>query len=49
MSASVALGNHNFRHWDSAAHAWATEPGTYQLYAGRSVIDLPLSAEISRG
>jgi beta-glucosidase len=49
VSASVALGNHNFRHWDSAAHAWATEPGTYQLYAGRSVNDLPLGAEISRG
>lgn len=48
-SASVTLGDHNFRHWDSAAHAWATEPGTYQLYAGRSVSDLPLGAEISRG
>ena len=49
VSASVTLGDHNFRHWDSAAHAWATEPGTYQLYAGRSVSDLPLGAEISRG
>ena len=49
VSASLALSDHNFRHWDSAAHAWATEPGTYQLHAGRSVSDLPLSAEISRG
>jgi beta-glucosidase len=49
VSASVALGDHNFRHWDGAAHAWMTEPGAYQLYAGRSVSDLPLSAEILRG
>ena len=48
VSASIDLRDHNFRHWDSSAHAWITEPGTYQLYAGRSVADLPLSGEISR-
>lgn len=48
VSASIDVGDHNFRHWDSSAHTWITEPGTYQLYAGRSVTDLLLSGEISR-
>jgi beta-glucosidase len=48
-SAAIILADHNFRHWDSSAHAWTIEPGTYQLHAGRSVVDLPLAGEISRG
>jgi beta-glucosidase len=48
VSASIGVGDHNFRHWDSSAHTWITEPGTYQLHAGRSVTDLPLSGAISR-
>jgi beta-glucosidase len=48
VTAVITLGDHNFRHWDSSAHTWITEPGTYQLRAGRSVTDLPLSGEISR-
>ena len=48
VQASITVGDHSFRHWDSSAHAWTTEPGTYQLHAGRSVVDLPLSSEISR-
>ena len=48
VSASIDVGDHNFRHWDSSAHTWITESGTYQLYSGRSVTDLPLSGEISR-
>jgi beta-glucosidase len=44
--ATIMLGDHSFRNWDSCAHAWTTEPGTYQLNAGRSVTDLPLSAEL---
>jgi beta-glucosidase len=44
--AAITLGDHSFRNWDSSAHAWTTEPGTYQLNAGRSVTDLPLSAEL---
>jgi beta-glucosidase len=48
VNAVMALGDHNFRHWDSSAHAWTTEPGTYQLQAGRSVADLSLAAEIIR-
>jgi beta-glucosidase len=48
-TASITLADHNFRHWDTSAHAWAVEPGTYQLHAGRSVANLPLSAAVSRG
>ena len=47
--AAITLAAHNFRHWDSSAHAWMIEPGMYQLQAGRSVVDLPLGGEISRG
>jgi beta-glucosidase len=47
--AAITVADHNFRHWDSSAHAWTVEPGTYQLHAGRSVVDLPLSSEISWG
>jgi beta-glucosidase len=48
-NAVITVGDDNFRHWDSSAHAWMVEPGTYQLHAGRSVVDLPLAGEISRG
>jgi beta-glucosidase len=48
-NAAITLAAHNFRHWDSSADAWMVEPGTYQLQAGRSVVDLPLVGEISRG
>ncbi len=47
--AAITLADHNFRHWDSSARAWTVEPGTYQLHAGRSVVDLSLTGEISRG
>src|SRR5215218_7243739 len=47
--AAITVDDHNFRHWDDTAHAWTIEPGTYQLQAGRSVVDLPLTGEISRG
>jgi beta-glucosidase len=47
VQAVITLGDHGFRNWDSSAHAWTTEPGTYQLHAGRSVTDTPLSAEFS--
>ncbi|HXD25565.1 MAG TPA: glycoside hydrolase family 3 C-terminal domain-containing protein [Propionibacteriaceae bacterium] len=45
--AVITLGDHSFRNWDSSAHAWMTEPGAYQLHAGRSVNDTPLSAELT--
>jgi beta-glucosidase len=48
-NAVITLGDRSFRHWDSSTHTWTIEPGSYQLHAGRSVIDLPLTDEISRG
>jgi beta-glucosidase len=48
-NAVITLGDHNFRHWDSSTHRWTIEPGNYQLHAGRSVVDLALTDEISRG
>ncbi len=48
VTAVITVGDHNFRHWDSSAHAWMTEPGTYRLHAGRSVADILLSGVISR-
>jgi beta-glucosidase len=47
--AAITVADHNFRHWDDTAHAWSIEPGMYQLQAGRSVVDLPLTGETSRG
>jgi beta-glucosidase len=47
--AAITVADHNFRHWDDTAHAWTIEPGMYQLQAGRSVVDLPLTGETSRG
>jgi beta-glucosidase len=47
--ASVTTADHNFRHWDSSAHIWVTEPGQYQLHAGCCVAELPLTGEIWRG
>jgi beta-glucosidase len=48
-NAVITLGDHNFRHWDSSTRTWTVEPGTYQLHAGHSVVDLPLTDEMSRG
>ncbi len=48
-NALITVGEHNFRHWDGSTHRWMIEPGTYRLHAGRSVVDLPLTGEISRG
>jgi beta-glucosidase len=47
-TASVKVADHHFRHWDSSLHSWLIEPGAYQLHAGHSVADLPLSGEIYR-
>ena len=46
--ALITLGDHNSG-TGTAPHTWMIEPGTYQLRAGRSVVDLPLTGEISRG
>ncbi len=43
---TIPLHKHTFEHWDST---WTTEPGTFNLLAGSSVSDLPLSAELKIG
>jgi beta-glucosidase len=43
VTVEVPLRRRAFEHWDTAAHAWALEPGAFLLRAGSSVSDLPLS------
>lgn len=45
--AIVALDDRTFSHWDESSHGWTTEPGRYRLYAGASVVDLPLSLDLT--
>jgi beta-glucosidase len=40
---------HPLSYWNTAAHAWTTDPGTYGVQVGRSSRDLPLSGSFSRG
>jgi beta-glucosidase len=47
VTAELRLAPRAFQHWSAATHAWETEPGPYQLSAGRSVADRPLTAEIA--
>ncbi len=43
----VPLSRRSFEHWDAAGHAFALEPGTFALSAGRSSGDLRLHGEVS--
>ena len=47
VTAELRLASRAFQHWSAETHAWETEPGPYQLSAGRSVADRPLTAEIA--
>jgi beta-glucosidase len=47
VTAEVRLAARAFQHWSADGHAWRTEPGGYQLTAGRSVADRPLAGVIS--
>ena len=47
VTAELRLAPRAFQHWSAATHAWETEPGPYQLSAGRSAADRPLTAEIA--
>ena len=47
VTAELRLAPRAFQHWSAATHAWETEPGPYQLSAGRSAADRPLAAEIA--
>jgi beta-glucosidase len=47
VTAELRLAPRAFQHWSAETHAWETEAGPYQLSAGRSVADRPLTAEIA--
>ncbi|HJW60322.1 MAG TPA: glycoside hydrolase family 3 C-terminal domain-containing protein, partial [Actinomycetota bacterium] len=47
VTAELRLAPRAFQHWSAETHGWETEPGPYQLSAGRSVADRPLTAEIA--
>ncbi len=40
---------HPLSYWSTASHSWATLPGQYQVSAGSSAQDLPLSAPVRVG
>jgi beta-glucosidase len=42
----VRLAARAFQHWSVDERAWATEPGTFHVAAGRSVSDLLLSSDV---
>ncbi|MCV2394445.1 glycoside hydrolase family 3 C-terminal domain-containing protein [Actinotalea sp. M2MS4P-6] len=46
-SVPVAFAPRAFQHWDVAAHAWVTEPGTFVVAAGASATDLPVVGEVT--
>ncbi|MGW6026226.1 glycoside hydrolase family 3 C-terminal domain-containing protein [Streptomyces sp. NPDC055099] len=46
VTASVEVPARMLRHWDVAEHRWRTEPGGWQVLAGRSAGDLPLTATV---
>jgi beta-glucosidase len=49
VTVAVAVPARALEHWDTAAHAWAIEPGTFVLAAGRSSRDLRGEAEVTAG
>jgi beta-glucosidase len=44
---TIAVPARAFAHWDTDTGAWATEPGTFVLAAGRSSRDLRGEAEVT--
>jgi beta-glucosidase len=49
QTVSIPLEVARMRYWDETTHAFVAEPGTYQIMAGSSSTDLPLSASFSIG
>ncbi|MFF7475595.1 glycoside hydrolase family 3 C-terminal domain-containing protein [Streptomyces sp. NPDC008092] len=45
--ATVTVDARVFRHWDTAAHAWAFEPGDFTLRVGPSSLRLPLATRVT--
>jgi beta-glucosidase len=47
ITTHIAVPVRSLAHWDTAADAWAAEPGEYQLGIGRSSRDLPLTVAVT--
>jgi beta-glucosidase len=45
--AQIHLAARAFQHWSTTDRQWATEPGVFNVSAGRSVTDLRLEADIT--
>ncbi|MFJ8742196.1 beta-glucosidase [Embleya sp. NPDC127516] len=46
-TATIEIDARTLARWDEQGAAWVTTPGTYTLRVGRSLGDLPLSAELA--
>lgn len=44
---TMRLDQHSFSIWNTAAQAWTTVPGTYQIQVGDSSVNLPLHAPVT--
>jgi beta-glucosidase len=47
VSVDVEVGRRALAHWDAGAHAFAVEPGTFEIGAGRSSADLRCATELT--
>jgi len=47
VTAEVRVRARALQHWSVEAHGWETEPGGFELTAGRSVADRPLSTHVT--
>jgi beta-glucosidase len=47
ITAEVRVAARAFQHWSVDAHRWETEPGGFELTAGRSVADRPLATPVT--
>ena len=46
VTASVTVPARALQHWSTADGRWCVEPGAFRVHVGRSVADLPLSADL---
>ena len=47
VTAEVRVAARALQHWSVDAHRWETEPGGFELTAGRSVADRPLATHVT--
>lgn len=45
--ATFELNKRDLSTWDVSQQSWVLQPGTYQLYVGKSVLDIQLESSIS--